>query len=62
MDRLISYLQQIYERKMLAIARLGLANGLRITRAAFAALLKFGNFLDAFTQLIDEVDMNWVEF
>lgn len=46
---------------MLAIARLGLANGLRITRAAFAALLKFGNFLDAFTQLIDEVDMNWTD-
>ena len=46
---------------MLAIARLGLANGIRITRAAFAALLKFGNFLDAFTQLIDEVDMNWTD-
>ena len=51
----------IYERKALAVARLGLADGLRLTRAAFAALLKFGDLVDTFNTIVDEVDMLWME-
>jgi hypothetical protein len=53
-------LQQIYERKVFAIAKLGLADGLRLTRAAFASLLKFGSCLEVFAQLADEVDLTWM--
>lgn len=57
---MIGYLQQIYERNVFAIAKLGLADGLRLTRAAFASLIKFGSFTEVFAQLADEVDLTWI--
>jgi predicted transcriptional regulator len=42
-------------------ANLNGADGLRLTRAAFSALIKFSELFDSFSQLVDEVDMQWVE-
>ncbi len=58
---MVGYLQQIYERKALAVAKLGSVDGLRLTRAAFAALLKFSDLVDTFMQLVDDVDIQWMD-
>jgi hypothetical protein len=59
---LINYLQSIYEKKThVAKARLGGSDGLRLTRAAFSNLVKFNSLTEQFTQLVDEVDMQWME-
>jgi hypothetical protein len=41
----------------MAIARAGGANGLRMTRSAFALLIKFSDMLEEFVQLIDHVEV-----
>ena len=35
-------------------------NGLRLTRAAFSVMIKFSEFFDSFSDLVDEVDMQWM--
>ena len=32
-----------------------------MTRAAFSALIKFSDLFDSFSQLVDEVDMQWTD-
>jgi hypothetical protein len=44
---------------MVPYARLNGADGMRLSRAAFGAMLKFSEFFDTFTMLVDEVDMQW---
>jgi hypothetical protein len=49
------------ERKipMVAYARLSGEDGMRLSRATFAVMIKFSEFYDEFSNLIDEVDINW---
>lgn len=42
---------------MVPFARLGGADGLRLSRAAFAVMVKFSDLLDDFRALVDQVDM-----
>jgi len=42
---------------MVPFARLGGADGLRLSRAAFAVMVKFSDLLDDFTSLVDQVGM-----
>jgi len=45
---------------MVPYARLGGEDGMRLTRAAFAVMIKFSNDgLDKFSELVDEVEMAW---
>ncbi|CDW73494.1 UNKNOWN [Stylonychia lemnae] len=62
-DRLITYLQQFLERKipMVAYARLSGEDGMRLSRAAFAVMIKFSEFFDEFNQLVDEIEMQWTD-
>ena len=47
---------------MVPYARLGGEDGLRLTRAAFAVMLKFSHDgLDRFSEFVDELDMTWSE-
>ena len=60
MDKLIGYLQSMLERKipMIPYARLSGADGMRLSRAAFAVMLKFSDSLsDTATLCTDEIDM-----
>jgi len=60
MDKLIGYLQSMLERKipMVPYARLSGADGMRLSRAAFAVMLKFSDSLsDTATHCTDEIDM-----
>lgn len=63
-DLTIEYLQRILEAipmkdrdAMVPFARLGGADGLRLSRAAFAVMVKFSDLLDDFTALVDAVAM-----
>jgi len=60
-DKLLGFLQNALERKIpfVPYARLAGADGLRLTRAAFAVMIKFSEFFDSFQQIVDEVDMQW---
>lgn len=60
-DKLIAYLQGFLERKipMCTYARLGGEDGMRLTRASFGVMIKFSEFYDSFTQMVDNVDMEW---
>lgn len=60
-DRVITYLQQFLERKipMVAYARLSGEDGMRLSRAAFAVMIKFSEFFDEFHNLVDELEMHW---
>lgn len=62
-DRLITYLQQFLERKvpMVPYARLSGEDGMRLSRAAFAVMIKFSEFFEEFKMLVDEVDMMWAD-
>ena len=42
-------------------ARLAGADGMRLTRAAFAVMIKFSEFFSDFTSMVDEVDLQWTE-
>jgi len=44
---------------MVAYARLSGEDGMRLSRAAFAVMIKFSEFFDEFNQLVDEIDMQW---
>lgn len=35
---------------------------MKLTRAAFAVIVKFSDLIDSITTLVDEVDMNYSEF
>jgi hypothetical protein len=58
-DLTIQCLQFILERKMpmVPFARLGGADGLGMSRAAFAVMIKFSDLLDDFLVLVDTVGM-----
>ncbi|CDW82480.1 hect e3 ubiquitin [Stylonychia lemnae] len=63
-DRLIAYLQQLLERKvpMVPYARLGGEDGMRLTRAAFAVMIKFSHDgVDKLMELVDEFDLAYSE-
>ena len=62
-DRVIQYLQQFLERKipMVPHARLSGEDGMRLSRAAFAVMIKFSEFFEEFNMLVDEVEMMWVD-
>jgi hypothetical protein len=44
---------------MVAYARLSGEDGMRLSRASFAVMIKFSEFFDEFNQLVDEIDMQW---
>lgn len=44
---------------MVAYARLSGEDGMRLSRAAFAVMIKFSEFFDEFNHLVDEIDMLW---
>ena len=46
---------------MVPYARLTGPDGMRLSRAAFSVMIKFSEYFDAFTMLVDEVDMQWME-
>lgn len=47
---------------MVPYARLGGEDGMRLTRAAFAVMIRFsGDGLDKFSEMVDEVENQWVE-
>lgn len=47
---------------MVPYARLGGEDGMRLSRAAFAVMVKFSNDgIDKFTELVDEIEMTWTE-
>jgi len=55
-DYLLKCIQKALEAKIpMAYARLAGENGLRMTRAAFALLIKFGDMLEDFVSLVDQV-------
>lgn len=60
-DRVIGYLQSFLERKIpiVAYARLSGEDGMRLSRAAFAGMIKFSEYFEDFNNLIDEVDISW---
>lgn len=60
-DKVIQHLQQLLERKtpLVAFARLSGEDGMRLSRAAFAVMIKFSELFDDFAALVDEVDMQW---
>lgn len=61
MDRVIGYLQSFLERKVPIVpyARLSGEDGMRLSRAAFAVMIKFSEYFEDFSNLIDEVDISW---
>lgn len=62
-DRVITYLQQFLERKvpMVTHARISGIDGMRLSRAAFAVMIKFSEFFDEFVSLVDEIEIHWDE-
>lgn len=44
---------------MVPYARLAGQDGLRMTRAAFAVMIKFSDYLESFECLSDEIEMEW---
>jgi hypothetical protein len=58
-DATIKYLQRMFEKRTPAVpvARLGGQSGLRMSRAAFAVMIKFSDLLEDFKNLVDEVTM-----
>jgi len=58
-DLTIQCLQFILERKMpmVPFARIGGADGLKMSRAAFAVMIKFSDLLEDFLVLVDTVSM-----
>ena len=51
-------MQNFLERKipMVAYARLGGIDGMRLSRAAFAVMIKFSEFYNDFTALVDGLE------
>ena len=46
---------------MVPYARLTGVDGMRLSRATFGVMIKFSEFFDAFSMLVDEVDMQWMD-
>jgi hypothetical protein len=46
---------------MVPYARLGGIDGLKLSRSAFAVMIKFSEFFEDFQNMVDEVDMKWDE-
>ncbi len=44
---------------MVAYARLSGEDGMRLSRATFAVMIKFSEYFDEFNNLVDEIDINW---
>ena len=45
---------------MVPYARLGGEDGMKLTRSAFAVMIKFSNDgVDKFSELVDEIEMAW---
>lgn len=64
-DRLITYLQQMLERKvpMVPYARLSGQDGMRLSRAAFSVMIKFSDYLlDTVSICLDEIDLLSAEY
>lgn len=40
-------------------ARLGGEDGMRLSRASFAVMIKFSEFFEEFVNLVDEIEINW---
>ena len=59
-DCIIQVLQKQLQTRipMVPFSRTGGANGLSMTRAAYAVMIKFSDLQDEFTQLVDTVGMN----
>jgi hypothetical protein len=57
-DRLIKYLQNALETKrpFVPYARLSGADGMRLSRAAFAVMIKFSEFMHDLIMLVEEFD------
>jgi hypothetical protein len=50
------------KRPIFPSARVGGDLGLRISRAAFGAILKFNDLTEALSSLVDEIDLQSMEF
>ena len=46
----------------MAVAMLSGENGMRISRAAFAVMIKFSNLQEDFQNIVNEVDLTWEDF
>ena len=46
---------------MVPTAKLGGHIGMRLTRAAFSAMIKFSDLSDSLNSLIDDIDLNWTD-
>jgi myosin heavy subunit len=44
---------------MVPYARLSSEDGMRLSRASFAVMIKFSEFFEEFSMLVDEVEMMW---
>lgn len=62
-DRIVGMLQSFLERKvpMVPYARLSGEDGLRLSRASFAVMIKFSEYFEEFVHLVNEIEMNWVD-
>jgi hypothetical protein len=60
-DRVIKYLQNFLETKRppVMFARLSGVDGMRISRAAFAVMIKFSEFFEDFQTIVDETDLQY---
>lgn len=46
---------------MVTHARIGGEDGMRMSRAAFAVMIKFSEFFEEFVNLVDEIELQWAE-
>jgi len=60
-DKVLGYLQNGLETRQpfVPYARLAGADGMRLSRAAFAVMIKFSEFFSDFSGMVDEVDFQW---
>lgn len=56
-DQVIKLLQKIYVKSNMAVANLGSARGMTLTRAAFAIMIKFSDLTDDFLRMVDDLSM-----
>lgn len=56
-DLVIKLLQKIYVKQNMAVASLGGARGMTLSRAAFAIMIKFSDLTDDFLRMVDDLAM-----
>jgi hypothetical protein len=56
-DLVIKLLQKIYVKQNMAVASLGAARGMTLSRAAFAIMIKFSDLTDDFLRMVDDLAM-----